>query len=282
MGHEYPLSTQRRFQKMIYHSLLKWWATMSVSFSKISAYRFNFILTFLTPAFVTFFIKYNLWSAIYEGHPSGEINGYNLEEMIHYHIWALIISLVAKGHSALDLALEIRHGKISSYLIYPFNFWEFHTASFLSFQMVQISIALTTVIILSSIQLMSFPPLSVLILGLFYCLLVSLLWFSLQFFTGILAFWLEETWMLRAFIQTIVTFLSGSIVPLEFFPSWLSSLLNYTPFPFMIYYPVKIFTGQTIAWDKGVLVIFLWGLFMVIMNILIWRKGVRLYTAAGM
>ena len=277
-----PLLTPKKFKEILYHSLLKWCKTINISFSKLSAYRFNFILTFLAPAFVTFFIKYHLWSAIYKGHPSGEINGYNLQEMIHYHIWALVISLMAKGHSALDLALEIRHGKISSYLIYPFNFWEFHTASFLAFEMVQISIALTTVAILSSTQLISFPSLSVLALGLIYCLLVSFFWFSLQFFTGILAFWLEETWMLRALIQTIVTFLSGSIIPLEFFPSWLASLLSYTPFPFMIYYPIKIFTGQNIAWDKGAIVISLWTIFMIIVNTLTWRKGVRLYTAAGM
>lgn len=110
---------------MNYRNVLKWWETIIISLSKLLAYRFNFILTILAPAFVAFFVKYHLWSAIYKGHPSGEINGYNLQQMIDYHIWALIIALVAKGHSSLDLALEIRHGKISSYLVYPFNFGSF-------------------------------------------------------------------------------------------------------------------------------------------------------------
>ena len=130
---------------------------MVISFSKISSYRINFILTILGPAFIFFFIKYNLWSSIYEDYPGGKINGYDLQQMISYHVWALIISLVAQGHSALDLAVEIRHGKISTYLIYPFNFWEFHTASFLAFEGVQIGIALMTLGILSYCKLLTFP-----------------------------------------------------------------------------------------------------------------------------
>ena len=264
------------------NSLLKWRETVIISFSKILTYRANFIMTILGPAFVAFFIKYHLWQTIYNNHPSGIINGYDLSQMIGYHVWALIISLIAQGHSALNLALEIRHGKISSYLIYPFNFWEFHTASFLAFEAMQIVIALVTLGILVGLGVIGLPSLGHLALGLSYCMLISLFWFSLQFLTGIFAFWLEETWMLRILLQMIVSFLSGFIIPLEFFPSWLVGLLNYTPFPFMSYYPIKIFMGQSVPWAKGVLVLVIWTSMMVLANILIWRKGIRNYTAAGM
>lgn len=143
-------------------------------------------------------------------------------------------------------------------------------------------IAFVTLGILSTMELISFPSLTVFCFGLFYCILISFLWFSIQFLTGILAFWLEQTWILRALIQTIITFLSGFIIPLEFFPDWLVTLLNYTPFPFMTYYPVKIFMGESIPWAEGPFILFIWILVMVVLNTLIWRRGIRLYTAAGM
>ena len=264
------------------HNILKWWETAIISFCKLSAYRWNFILTILAPSFVFFFVKYNLWASIYESHPGGAINGYSFQTMMNYHVWALVVSLVGQGHMGIDLALEIRHGKISSYLIYPFNFWEFHTASFLSFETVQLAIALTTLTLLSLLQVVTLPTLSLLCAGFAYCLLVGLFWFSLQFLTGILAFWLEETWVLRVLLQLITTFLSGAVLPLEFFPSWLISLLDYTPFPFMVYYPVQIFLGNQIPWIKGIVVLSSWIMLSVFVNSLVWRKGLRNYTAAGM
>ena len=261
---------------------LKWRETIIISFSKLLAYRSNFILTVLGPAFVAFFIKYHLWSAIYQGHPDQDINGYSLPQMINYHVWALVVALVAQGHTALDLAVEIRYGKISSYLIYPFNFWEFHTASFIAFEVMQVGVALTSLGILSAIGIIGFPTFSMLVFGFCYCIMISLLWFTLQFLMGILAFWLDETWMIRVLLAIVVNFFSGFILPLEFFPPLLVSLLEYTPFPFMTYYPIKFFMGETIPWAKAILTVGTWTVVIAMVNTLIWRKGIRMYTAAGM
>ena len=271
----------------LFHNMMKWRETMIIGFSKIATYRFNFILTVLAPSLVAFFIKYYLWTSLYEGHPSGEINGYGLNEMISYHIWALIVATLSQGHTSIDLAIEIRHGKISTYLIYPFNFWEFHTASFFSFQIIQTLIALLTVGLLCAMGIIAFPSLSSFFMGLSHCLVVSLFWFSVQFLIGILAFWLEETWMLRILLQIVATFLSGFIIPLDFFPSWLQATLNYTPFPFLTFYPVKMFLGHApdtfgVSWVQGIGILGLWIALTLMATILIWRKSVKLYTAAGM
>ena len=260
----------------------KWWETIKITLAKYAAYRSNFILIFLAPSIVAFFIKFYLWSSIYEGHSSGQINGYSLHEMISYHIWALIISFIAQGHSSIDLAMEIRHGKISSYLIYPFNFWEFHTAAFLAFEMIQIATAIITVGIVTMMGVIDLPGLETLLQGFAYCMLVGFFWFALQFLAGICAFWLEDTWTLRVLAQIIVIFLSGSMIPLDFFPPWLKDILDYTPFPFMTYYPIKIFMGESVPLLKGVSLLSIWMVVIVALNGLIWRKGIRIYTAAGM
>ena len=274
------MKIQRSYK--VRNSLLKWQKTIVISFSKFFAYRLDFLLTIIAPSLVAFFIKYHFWTSIYSHHPNNEINGYNLEQMISYHIWALIIALISQGNSALNLAIEIRHGKISSYLLYPFNFWEFHTASFLAFETIQIGIALITLGVLSLIQVIPLPSLELLSLGFAYCLLISVFWFSLQFLTGILSFWLEETWGLRVLIQIIVSFLSGFIIPLEFFPSWLSSILEYTPFPFMSYHPIRIFMGEGAPWEKGLFILSFWTIVVIAINIFTWNRGIRNYTAAGM
>jgi ABC-2 type transport system permease protein len=260
----------------------KWSQTIKTSWTKYTTYRINFFLQIIGPALVFFFIKYNLWTSIYNGDTNLVIQGYDLHAMINYHVWSLIVGLVAQGHNALNLSEEIRLGKISTYLIYPFDFWKFHTAGFFSFQFLQIFVALITITVLSMIGLLKFPTLSVLAIGLTYTLYVSAFWFALQFLTGILAFWLEETWILRVILQIVAAFLSGAIIPLDLYPEFFVTILDYTPFPYITYYAIRIFTGETHLLLKAVPVISFWLVVTCFLNHLIWKRGIRLYTAAGM
>lgn len=263
-------------------SALKWWQTIKIAWAKFTAYRMNFFLQVLGPTLVFFFIKYNLWSAIYAPTPGAIIQGYNFEQMIQYHIWAMIVGLIAQGHTAMNLSEEIRLGKISTYLIYPFNFWEFHTAHFFAFQGLQVFISFFTIVFISAVGMMIFPSFDLLLLGYLYCLFVSVFWFTLQYLTGILGFWLEETWILRVILQIITGFLSGAILPLDLYPEKFVAILQYTPFPYLTYYPIKIFTGEFSNFSAAYGIIAFWIVVCALINHLIWKRGIRLYTAAGM
>jgi ABC-2 type transport system permease protein len=263
-------------------SIPKWWQTMKVSWTKYTTYRLNFFLQVIGPSLVFFFIKYNLWSSIFNGDLDISIKGYNFESMITYHVWSMIVGLLAQGHSGMNLSEDIRHGKISTYLIYPFNFWEFHTAGFLSFQVIQIFISIITLFCISTLDLVSLPAIEFIFYGMSYCLFVSLFWYTLQYLTGVLAFWLEETWMIRVLLQIITAFLSGAILPLDLYPPWLINILQFTPFPYLTYYPIKIFMGDINFMPHAYLVVSLWTILFFILNRKLWQKGMKLYTAAGM
>jgi ABC-2 type transport system permease protein len=263
-------------------SIPKWWQTIRIAWSKHTAYRLNFVLQILGPTLVFFFVKYNLWSAVYSTSPETVIKGYTFQEMIQYHVWALVVGLIAQGHMVVNLSEEIRMGRISAYLIYPFNFWEFHTADFLAFQTMQTLIALITIFLIGLSAFLDVPSFQLILTGMTYCLFVSLFWFTLQYMTGLMGFWLEETWMLRVTLRMIAGFLSGAILPLELYPEKLVTFLDYTPFPYLTYYPIKIFTGQFNQFGQAYLVMGLWCLVFIAINKFIWRKGIKMYTAAGM
>jgi len=266
----------------INYELLKWWQTIKISWAKHMAYRLNFFLQIIGPALVFFFVKYNLWTSIYQNDQEVVIAGYTLKAMISYHMWTLVIALLGKGHASWDLSNDIRMGRISSYLIYPFDFWQFHTASWIAFQFIQIFIALLTIIFILSVGVIDSPGIFALTHGFFYTLFISLFWYALQYSTGLLAFWLEETWIIRVLLGMVTVFFSGAIIPLEMFPHWLQSSLQWTPFPYLTHYPVKIFMGTASFELTPYITIFTWIGILIIINHLIWKKGIRLYTAAGM
>jgi ABC-2 type transport system permease protein len=259
----------------------KWWQTFVVCWSKHTAYRLNFLLQIIGPSLVFFFVKYNLWNAIYQGDTVTVIKGYDLNTMITYHLWAMMVGLLGQGFATQNLSEEIRLGKISSYLIYPFEFWSFHTASFLAFQFLQLIICSITIIILLITNLIDTSFIT-LIQGFLYCQVIALFWYSLQYMTGIMAFWLEETWILQVILRVITTFLSGAIIPLELYPQKLVEILEYTPFPYLTYYAIKVFMGQTELQFKMIYLLFFWILIFIFLNHIIWKKGIKNYTAAGM
>jgi ABC-2 type transport system permease protein len=261
---------------------LKWSQTIQIAWSKYTAYRLNFFLQIIGPALVFFFIKYNLWSSIYQGDQDVVIGNFNFEQMIQYHIWAMMVGLLAQGHTAMNLAEEIRLGKISTYLIYPFQFWQFHTAHFLAFQLLQLVVTAFSITLIVALGFMPMPELADLFWGVFYCMLVGFFWFSLQYFTGILGFWLEETWILRVILSIVVNFLSGAILPLDFYPESFVRFLDYTPFPYLTYYPIKVFMGEASGFLMASLFIVGWTFFICLLNSFTWRRGIKLYTAAGM
>lgn len=263
--------------------LSKWVQTLRIAWTKQLTYKVNFILLIIGPTVVFFFIKYNLWSTIFEMENVDFIQGYDFKRMLAYQVWVMIVAFLAQGYNSMNLAEDIRLGRISSYLIYPFDFWKFHTAGFLAFQGLQLFIALVTLV--AVIGLGFLPPLDwqAIALGVGYSLLVGFLWFAVSFLLGLVAFWMEETWVLRVMFLTVASFLSGAVLPLEIFPDWLRALLDYSPFPYMTYVPVKIFMGE---YEGSVLFASLIPSFWIALTAglaaLVWKRGLRLYTAAGM
>ncbi|MFY7930314.1 MAG: ABC transporter permease [Oligoflexus sp.] len=263
--------------------LSKWMATVRISWSKHLAYKLNFVLLVIGPTLVFFFVKFSLWKAIFSLEGVTTLQGYDLRRMLNYQAWTLLVGLLAQGYNSMNLAEDIRLGRISAYLVYPFGFWPFQTASFLAFQGLQLLVSAVTLLLLVVGGLLSGWSWPALLEGFVFSLLVGFFWYQISFLIGLAAFWLEETWVLRVMFVTIAQFLSGAMMPLEVFPVWLESILQWSPFPYLTYVPAKMFMGEySGSFAVAALILGLW-LAVVSLGVnWVWRRGLRLYTAAGM
>jgi ABC-2 type transport system permease protein len=261
----------------------KWWATIQVSWSNRMAYKLNFVLLVIAPTLVFFFIKYNLWNAVFDSATTDRIQGFDRHGMLAYQSWVLIVGFLAQGHNSMALSEDIRLGRISSYLIYPFDFWRFHAAEFVAFQCIQSLVASVSIASLTWSGFISWPGIDVISMGILFSWLVSILWFICQFTLGLLSFWLEESWTLRVMFVTVAQFLSGAIIPLEIFPSWLRDATRLLPFADMTYTPCQIFMGQ---FDGSIMQaigrVLIWQLLLSALAATVWKRGIRMYTGAGM
>lgn len=256
---------------------------MRISWSNELAYKINFCLLVLGPTIVFFFVKYNLWSSIFSATGLPLIQGYDLTAMLQYQALVMLVALAGQSYNSMNLSQDIRMGRISAYLIYPFQFWQFHTASFLSFQVIQVAVTMVTLLVLYLTGILEGLTGLHLVQGLAYTSLVSFFWFATAFAQGLVSFWLEESWAIRVMFNIMTGFLSGAMFPLEIYPAWFVGILKWTPFPYVTYVPVKIMTGTYVGNQlipAGVVV--MWILIAYFIAAILWRRGLRLHTAAGM
>ncbi len=264
--------------------MLKWWQTIKVHWSNMLVYRVNFLLMVIGPVLVFFFVKVSLWYSIFQGDMQTMIGNYSLSDMLTYHLWTMIVMLIARSYNFGKLSEDIRMGRVSTYLIYPFSLWEFQVTNFLSRLVIQLFIALFCLLILVTTFSEYFHDIIAqdLLKGLLLSVFVGIFWFSLQYLIGLLTFWLEETWVLAVITETAIQLLSGNMIPLDLFPLWAVKILDYTPFPYVTFIPVKMImgTGGDLLPALGNLLF--WIVILNLIVLFVWKKGLKLYTGAGM
>ena len=260
----------------------KWAQSIKTALIKSANYKANFFLSLIVPVGVYFFIKYNLWRSIYHFNSSGDIQSYSLDKMIQYQFWIMIIEFFVRAHFfSQNISEQIRLGKISSFLLYPFGFIKYQLTLFISDKIIQLFVGSFALVLALSFHFIQPINGTILIKSVLFIGLVSGFWFVTQVLVGLLAFWMEETWSLNVCIRFIAAFLSGSLLPLDLYPEALTKILLWTPFPYLIYFPVKALMGESVNFSFSFLVLGSWILGLSLFMGWLWRKGLKLYTGSG-
>lgn len=250
------------------------------------AYRVNFFMEIISGIFASLILIF-LWMAIYRSSGQQTIGGYSLSEMVTYLLGGgLINSFILSTAENPETSQNIQDGTLSTFLIkplHPYVIWfvrDLGTKSFFFFLGLIGYLIVCLFFRKYIIGINSAEYLFLLILGL---LLASFLHFLLFEALSLLSFWLENTYGLRFTMRVIMEVVGGAIIPLSFFPELLQEVFALLPFPFMIYLPMKIYLGK-IALSE-VWIEFLkeggWIVALGILNLVIWRKGIRQYVAMG-
>ncbi len=82
------------------------------------------------------------------------------------------------------------------------------------------------------------------LLGVVSVVLAVLLSFACRCVVNLVAFWVVEIRGVIGFYVTVSTTLSGLILPVTWFPSWLQTVASATPFPAMVQLPADVLTGR--------------------------------------
>ncbi|HYQ83699.1 MAG TPA: ABC-2 family transporter protein, partial [Rubrobacter sp.] len=110
-----------------------------------------------------------------------------------------------------------------------------------------------------------------------------LIGFFFEASVGMVGFWFLEVTSLLYIVMTLNFFISGHMLPLDLLPQPWSGLLKALPFQYMAYFPAVVFLGKVRGWALvwGLLAELAWTLAFIVLARLLYRVGLRRYSAFG-
>jgi ABC-2 type transport system permease protein len=212
------------------------------------AYKGSFYLFILSRLFGVF-IAYFLWMAIYGSSTSPVLGGLTQSEMIVY----IFMSYVATGLISINISGEIGfhvvEGSIASNLIKPIDYRTsllFKALGTMIYRFFIPSLFIWIGLEGYKVFRLKLPVTGILniILFLISCILSFLIYIFFDFCFGMLAFYTTYIFGMAIVKNALLSFLTGQLIPLSFFPEAAQKIFAYLPFASMNYVPVMIYLGK--------------------------------------
>lgn len=255
--------------------------SFSLAWSAQLTYRVNFIV-----GRVREFIVYGALLLLYTALPQGSGN-YTQSELLTYILVSSLLGSVAFTFSMHAIASEIADGDLSNYLLRPLNYFGHWVSQSLAAKLLNFGGGIIQLFLLSwlfSSQSLGFqthitPIAQAVVLFIGSLALIQ----TFDFVGGLLSFWTNRGHGPRWLITIFVQFLSGSYVPLDTLPAPIYRVLQFTPFPSLLFAPLQTYLGKldTVTWLKALVIQWIWIGIMLLLVRTLWKRGLKTYGAYG-
>lgn len=270
----------------------KYWQVIKATWQEYGVYRLNFLVWRLR-SFISFVTIYFFWWAVFlpaGRQVPGEVFGWQQEKILTYIMGVAFIRSIVLSSRTIDVGGEINQGSLTNYLLKPINFLTYWFSRDIADKFLNVFftiIELTLFFLILKPDLIWQNHIFYLLFFILAIILATILYFYLNFFLGIIAFWTPESWSgvwgPRFVFSIILEFFAGTIFPLDILPAPVFNLIQLTPFPYLIYFPLKIYLGQVNFWQifTGFTICLFWlGIWYSIVE-KTWRAGLKVYAAEG-
>lgn len=251
------------------------------------AYRGAFYLFILISTFGSF-VSYFLWSAIYGSSSNAVLGGLSRDEMTVYIFMVYVTSSVVAISISEWVSEDVVKGTVAMQLIKPIDYRLSLIARALG-QMVYRFI-LPAVFIWIGLELykafvlgIGFTPIPNIILYITSCLLSFLIFVLFDFCVGMIAFFTSYIFGLFMVKEALMSFLTGQLIPLSFFPDVIQRVFDHLPFSSMIYAPVMIYLGKYQGSELVMVLLrqIVWVLILYGVGTLIWHQVTKRLVVLG-
>lgn len=224
-----------------------------------------------------------VWSVVARAR-GGSVGDFSLHEFAAYFILLMLVNHITYTWIMYEYEYRVRHGSLSFNLLRPVHPIHADIADNVSSKIMTLPAILISALILA----LAFKPafhftVWAVLASLPALALALLLRFFLEWCLALVAFWVTRVSAINQIYFVAMLFLSGQIAPLALLPRWTQTVAAILPFRWMISFPLELLMGRLhpVAALEGIAVQLAWVLAILLAMRIIWRAGVRKYSAVG-
>jgi ABC-2 type transport system permease protein len=224
-----------------------------------------------------------VWSVVSKT-AGGSAGGFTTAEFAAYFIALMLVNHLTYTWIMYEYEYRVRHGSLSFALLRPIHPIHADVADNISSKVISLpGIALAAVVLALMFRpAFHFIPWAVLA-SIPAIVLAFVLRFLLEWTLALAAFWTTRVSAINQMYFVALLFLSGQVAPIALLPAWVRAAAGFLPFRWMIGFPVELLLGRLTPAQAltGLGVQVIWIALGLALVRLVWRAGVRAYSAVG-
>jgi ABC-2 type transport system permease protein len=265
-------------------TMRKWGALFAIYFQETFAYRASMVIWILTDI-VTSVTMPLVWvhsNAL----QSGTVQGFDQGAIVLYYLCNLLIIMFVTSHLMWDLAVEIKEGQFTAYLMRPFSVFQLSFVRNIAWRILRTCLC-TPIFLLIMWCFRSYLTGAHVYLGPWFWIAL-ILGHLVSFFTvyalAMIAMIVQEAQSLFELYYVPMLFLSGQLFPIAMLPAWAKNLSYAFPFYFTSGLPTEVLVGKVTPSQAPTMVLVQLGWIVValVAGRFTWTLGRKHYTAVGM
>ncbi|MEK7559115.1 MAG: ABC-2 family transporter protein [Patescibacteria group bacterium] len=264
-------------------SMKKYYIIARNTWDEVFTYRASFVM-WRVRNIIQLLSIYFLWSVVLP--PGKTLLGYSQSLMLTYILGTSLLDSIVLSSRTYIVGEEINNGNLMNFLLRPINYFAYWFAKDAGDKLMNICFSAVE---LTLIFLVLRPPFflqtNIFYIFFFICSVILSLfnYFFLNFLLGLIGFWSPEVWAPRFIFITVLGFFAGSLFPLDILPNAVYNIMKFLPFFYLLYFPLKVYLGQLsfLEITSGLLISSFWAFGIYFLVNIIWKKGLKSYTAYG-
>ncbi|HET7099314.1 MAG TPA: ABC-2 family transporter protein [Patescibacteria group bacterium] len=262
----------------------KYWQIFKISLTQELAYRLNFIMWRLRNI-IQILVFFFLWDAVFLG--TNQIFGYTRIQIFTYAFVLIIVRAIIFSIRSNDIAGQVANGELTNMLLKPINYFKYWITRDFAYKFLNIIFGIVEVfglilILKPNIFLQTNPFYFIAFIA--SLIIAIFIYFIILSIASFVPFWVPEiAWGAQFLTLTIVEFLSGASFPIDVFPNYIYQFLRFTPLPYLIFIPIKIYLGNfsySLVFQSLVIGI-IWVFILWRISNEVWKRGLKVYEGVG-
>ena len=251
------------------------------------AYKGAFYLFIFISMFGSF-IQYFLWMAIYGSSDNATLGGLSRDEMIIYIFMVYVTSSLVMITISDWVSDDVVKGTVAMNLIKPIDYRMSLIARAFGqviYRFLSPGVFIWIGLEIYKVTVLHLPVTSIcnIILFLISCIMSFFICVLFDFCFGMVAFFTTYIFGMLMAKEALLSFLTGQLIPLSFFPPLVQRIFDFLPFSSMIYTPVMIYLGKYSGSELGFVLLrqAVWVVLLYVLGNLIWKKVTKRLVVLG-